>query len=178
MSYDEIIKQYSRSIFGLTIEQCKQLDELLNNLSNNNSIITLDCYKPFIKVKKGDRTFFTYYGIPVINELWPFLNALARISNNVISLDEEEKKLALQLSGNLKLFVTPECTKCPIAAELLYQVVIVNNKLDLEVIDIGEYTEYMDKYRVLSTPKIIFNEKEFPGSFPPHILLKMLARST
>ncbi|ARM76660.1 thioredoxin family protein [Acidianus manzaensis] len=178
MSYDYIIKQYSKSIFGLSIEQCKQSEDIINNLSENNSIINANCGKPFIKVKKGDRTFFTYYGIPAVNELWPFLNALTRISNNVINLDEEEKNLATQISGNLKLFVTPECTKCPIAAELLYQVSILNDKVNLEIIDIEEYNEYVDKYRVLSTPKIILNEKEFPGGFPPHILLKMLAKSS
>ncbi|AWR98330.1 glutaredoxin [Acidianus sulfidivorans JP7] len=177
MSYDYIIKQYSKSIFGLSIEQCKQPEEIINNLSANNSIITSSCTKPFVKIKKGDRVFFTYYGIPAVNELWPFLNALARISNNVINLDEEEKKLAGQIAGNLKLFVTPDCTKCPIAAELLYQVSILNDKINLEIIDIDEYNEFIDKYRVLSTPKIIFNEKEFPGGFPPHILLKMLAKS-
>lgn len=177
MSYDYVIKQYSRKIHGIIIEQCKQPDELLNYLSENNTIIKAECEKPFVKIKKDNRTFFTYYGVPAVNELWPFLNALTRISNNIINLDDEEKNLALQISGNLKLFITPECTKCPIAAELLYQVAILNEKVELEIVDVEAYSEYIERYRVYSTPKIVFNGKEFPGGFPPRILLKMLAKS-
>lgn len=178
MNYDNVIKQYSKAIHGLTIEHCRQPEELINNLFGSNTLISLNCDKPLIRVKKGQRTLFTYYGVPAVNELWPFLNALIRASNGIINLDQEEKNLAIKISGNIKLFVTPQCTKCPIAAELLYQVAILNNKVDLEIIDVEEYEEYIEKYRVLSTPKIVFNGKEFPGGFPPQILLKMLSKSS
>lgn len=177
MSYDAIIKQYSLVIRGLKIEECLA-DNLFEEMKGNNEIIKIEgCNRPVIKVEKGGRRFFTYYGIPEINELWPFLNALVRISSNTVHLQDEEAEFAKKLKGDLKLFVTATCTRCPAVAELFYQVSIINEKVNLEIYDVGVYEEYIEKYRVLSTPKIIYNEKEFPA-FPPLILLKMLAKST
>ena len=179
MSYDPIISQYSKFIKGLTIEQCKA-DEVVDKLTEGNNIIEKDsCDKPYIKVLKNNRLFFTYYGIPTANELWPFLNSLIRVANNAVQLDEKEKAEAVKIRGNIKLFVTPDCTKCPIAAELLYQIPIVNESVSLEIIDVTEYEELGKKYRVLNVPKIVLNENvEIPGGFPPHIILKMLVKGS
>jgi alkyl hydroperoxide reductase subunit AhpF len=177
MSYDPIIKQYSNVIKGLKIEECLA-DDLFDEMKVNNEIVKLDgCNRPVIKVEKEGRRFFTYYGVPKINELWPFLNALVRISFNTVHLQDDEMELAKKLKGNLKLFVTATCTHCPAVAELFYQISIINESVNLEIYDVDVYEEYIDKYHVLSTPKIVYNEKEFP-SFPPLILLKMLAKST
>ncbi|EZQ07027.1 MULTISPECIES: thioredoxin family protein [Acidianus] len=179
MSYDYIIKQYLQVISNISIVQCKA-NEITDQLKEKIEIENIDsCNKPFIKVNKGKRTYFTYYGVPTMNELWPFLNALARISQEITQLDEKERELATQISGNIKLFVTPDCTKCPITAELLYQLPLINDKVVLEIIDVETYLELREKFRVMSVPKIVLDDKkELPGGFPPHILLKMLAKSS
>ena len=179
MSYDNIIFQYAKFIKGLTIEHCKN-EELIQKLSDGNNVIEKEgCDKPYVKVIKDDRVYFTYYGIPAVNELWPFLNSLLRISKGVVQLDEKEKEQAVKIKGNIKLFVTPDCTKCPIAAELLYQIPIVNSNVSLEIIDVTEYEEMGKKYRVLNVPKIVLNEAvEIPGGFPPNIILKMLVKGS
>lgn len=179
MSYDSIISQYSKFIKGLTIEECKLTDEFSFLENGNNVIKRDDCEKPFVKVSKGERAYFIYYGIPSVNEFWPFLNSLVRISNNVVQLEEKEKESVLKIKGNIKLFVTPDCTKCPITAELLYQIPVINNNVFLEIIDVNEYEELGKKYHVLSVPKIVLNDKvEIPGGFPPHIILKMLVKGS
>lgn len=179
MSYDYVISQYINYIRGLTIEGCKS-DEILDYFKDKLNIISKEgCDKPYIKVLKNKRLYFTYYGIPTENEFWPFLNALVRVSNDTIHLDEKEKELASKIAGNIKLFVTPDCTKCPIAAELLYQLPILNNNINLEIIDVTTYEDLGKKYRVLNVPKIVLNEKvEVPGSFTPIIILKMLAKGS
>jgi len=179
MSYEQIIRQYLTAIHGITLEYCNSDDFISYFIGSSIELRKIECKKPLIVVKKDDRIFFSYYGIPEINELWPFLNALVRISNNKVQLDSSEMEMAATISGNIKLFVTPDCTKCPIAAELLYQLPIINKKTSLEIIDITSYTELGEKYRVLSVPKIVLNDKtELPGSFPPAILLKMLVKSS
>jgi alkyl hydroperoxide reductase subunit AhpF len=179
MSYEQIIKQYLTAIHEITLEYCNADDFISFFLGSSIELKKIECKKPLIVVRKNGRIFFSYYGIPEINELWPFLNALVRISNNKVQLDSSEREIAATISGNIKLFVTPDCTKCPIAAELLYQLPIINEKINLEIIDITTYAELGEKYRVLSVPKIILNDKiELPGSFPPNILLKMLSKSS
>ncbi|BCU69119.1 thioredoxin family protein [Stygiolobus caldivivus] len=180
MSYDNIISQYAKFVKGLTLEHCKEEEELVYKLSNENNVIEKDgCDKPYIKVLKNDRVYFIYYGVPTSNELWPFLNALIRVSNNVVQLDEKERSEAMKIKGNIKLFVTPDCTKCPIAAELLYQLPVINENINLEIIDVTEYEDLGKKYRVLNVPKIVLNDSaEIPGGFPPHIILKMLIKSS
>jgi len=179
MSYDYIVSQYINYIHDLTIESCKG-NEILDYFKDKLNIVSKEgCDKPYIKVYKGNRLYFTYYGIPSVNEFWPFLNALVRISNNAIQLDDKEKELASKINGNVKLFVTPDCTKCPIAAELLYQLPIYNENVNLEIIDVEAYEDLGKKFRVLNVPKIILNEKvEVPGTFPPAIILKMLAKGS
>jgi len=179
MSYEQIIRQYLTAIHEITLEYRDADDFISYFLDGNIELRKIECKKPLIIVRKNDRIFFSYYGIPEINELWPFLNALVRISNNKVQLEPSERDIAVTISGNIKLFVTPDCTKCPIAAELLYQLPIINEKISLEIIDITTYAELGEKYRVLSVPKIVLNDKiELPGSFPPNILLKMLAKSS
>jgi len=179
MSYKNIIKSYLSAVKKeVIIQQCKG-EELFDEFKDYINVETVsECEKPFVRVKKGDRVYFTYYGIPVANELWPFLNSLVRISNNLVNLDEKELELARQVKGSIKLFVTPDCTKCPITAEFLYQVSQVNENVKLEVYDVTEYREEGERYRVLSVPKIVFNEKvEIPGTFPSVIILKMMLKT-
>ncbi|AOL15537.1 glutaredoxin [Sulfolobus sp. A20] len=179
MSYDYIIKQYSSAIKpNVKILQCKG-DDLFDNMKSFLNIEKLNnCEKPVVKVVKDSRTIFTYHGLPIVNELWPFLNALVRLSNDVIHLEEKELELAKQIRGNLKLFVTPDCTKCPITAEFLYQVAQVNENINLEIYDVTEYEDVKEKYRVLSVPKIIYNDKvEIPGTFPTLMILKMILKA-
>ncbi|AAY79756.1 thioredoxin family protein [Sulfolobus acidocaldarius] len=179
MSYDNIIREYTRAIkSNITIYYCDG-EELINYLKD--VVVTKqleECQKPLIKVQKDNRTYFTYYGIPTANELWPFLNALARISNDIVQLDQKEIELAKGIRGNIKLFVTPDCTKCPITAEFLYQLVQINPDVTLEIFDVTEYEYEKEKYRVLSVPKIVFNERtEIPGGFPSTIILKMMIKA-
>ncbi|MBW9140479.1 MAG: thioredoxin family protein [Candidatus Aramenus sp.] len=179
MSYDPVIRQYLNAINGITIEFCNAEDFVVSLKKEGVTLEAINCEKPTIRVRRGNRVYFTYRGIPQMNELWPFLNALVRVSNNVVHLDEKEMEMAKVIRGNVKLFVTPDCTKCPLAAELLYQLPIVNDNVDLEVIDVNDYPDLAKKFRVMSVPKIVLNEKaEIPGSFPPHILLKMMAKSS
>ncbi|MEL9969987.1 MAG: thioredoxin family protein [Metallosphaera sp.] len=180
MSYESIIKQYLKMIGNLKIKYCKASDFISQLTGANVSFEErTDCQKPELQVWVNERRMFSYMGIPSMNELWPFLNALVRISNNSVQLDPQELELAKSVVGNVKLFVTPDCTKCPIAAELLYQVALVNDKVSLEIIDTETYDEIAKKYHVLSVPKIVLNEKtEIPGGFPPNIVLKMLAKSS
>ena len=179
MSYDYVIRQYSRAIKpNVKIVECKG-EELFSQLRELMTIETSnECSKPIVKVMRDNRNYFTYYGIPIANELWPFLNALVRISNDVIHLDEKEVEMAKQIKGNIKLFVTPDCTKCPVTAEFLYQVAQINSNISLEIYDVTEYEKERDKYRVLSVPKIVFNEKaEIPGTFPSIVILKMMLKA-
>jgi alkyl hydroperoxide reductase subunit AhpF len=169
---ERLISEYTKLVKGLTLEGCKA-EELLREFEDGNLVvINQDCEKPYIRVKKGSRTYFTYYGIPSSNELLPFLNSLLWISNNNVDIDVKG------ISGEVKLFVTPTCTKCPITAELLYKLVIVNDKMNLEVYDAEIYEEEAKKFRVLSVPKIIINGKELPGTFPTKILIEMMIRAS
>ncbi|WP_338602038.1 thioredoxin family protein [Sulfolobus tengchongensis] len=182
MSYDYVIKQYLSAIKAkegnIKIQECKG-EELFYQFKDFVNVETIqDCNRPFAKVIKDNRIYFTYYGIPIVNELWPFLNSLIRISNNVVNLDEKELELAKKIKGNVKLFVTPDCTKCPITAEFLYQVAQINENVELEIYDVTEYEEEKEKYRVLSVPKIVFNSRvEIPGGFPSIVILKMMLRA-
>lgn len=161
MSYDNIIKQYVKVIKGLKIEHCKA-EEFISQLDGAEIEIgeMKECEKPMIQVIANGRRYFSYLGIPTMNELWPFLNALVRISTNKVQLDQQELEMANSVKGNVKLFVTPDCTKCPIAAELLYQIALVNKNVNLEIIDSEAYEELAKKYHVMSVPKIVLNEKK------------------
>ncbi|QKQ99223.1 glutaredoxin [Metallosphaera tengchongensis] len=180
MSYDYIIKQYIKMIKDVKVRHCKAT-EFLSQLQGASIQIEEDnnCNNPELHVYAAGRKYFSYYGIPAVNELWPFLNALVRASTGVVQLDQQELEMAKKIRGNIKLFVTQDCTKCPIAAELLYQVALVNQNVTLEVIDSEMYDSLAKQFHVMNVPKIVLNEKtEIPGGFPPNIVLKMLMKSS
>ncbi|MEM1627078.1 MAG: thioredoxin family protein [Sulfolobaceae archaeon] len=169
---EKLASEYVKDIRGLTLEGCKS-EEFLREFEKGNSIvINRDCEKPYIKIKRGSRTYFTYYGIPSGNELLPFLNSLIWVVNGSVDLE------AKGISGEVKLFVTPSCTKCPFVAELLYKLALVNDRMSLEIYDAEVYEEEASKFRVLSVPKIIINGKEIPGSFLTRVLIEMMLRAS
>ncbi|MCY0860045.1 MAG: thioredoxin family protein [Sulfolobaceae archaeon] len=178
MDYINTVKEIlgDLSTPSLILRVCKISDDLLNLFDYLKSRIEVidECYKPVVEVVKT-RKYFTYYGEPRENELLPFLNSLSRIEKGYTELSEDEKAKAKQISLNLKLFVTPTCTVCPIVADYLYQLAQESEGLQLEVYDIIEYDELQEKYRVYNVPKLVINDKlSLPGGLPKEIILKTL----
>ena len=121
-----------------------------------------ECERPFVRVKAFNRTLFTYYGVPQVNELLPFLEALEAVKEGRARLEDDELEIAKRVKGEAKLFVTPTCPYCPNYADLLYNVAIANENFYLEVYDVTVYEEMIEKYLVRSTPKLVFNGKVVP----------------
>lgn len=175
MSYEYLIKQYANYIkSNIELVHCK-VKELVDSLKAKEKEIR-ECNKPFIKVLKDDRLYFIYYGIPTGDQLWTFLNALVRISNNIVHLNEMEKKEAMGLNGIIKVYVNAECSRCSAALDTLYQVTLLNDKVKLEVIDVSFYEELMRGFNLEELPVIEVNEKiKVKGSgYSTALLLKSL----
>ncbi|MBP1357422.1 MAG: thioredoxin family protein [Sulfolobus sp.] len=158
---------------------CKA-DEIVQYVSDMNLNVEVfnECEKPVIEVINVDekRKYFAYHGVPILNELNPFLIALKRIMGyESIDLAPHEIEVVKRINGNLKMFLTPYCTVCPLVADLLYQIVVVADKLNLEIYDITINEEFKEKYKVYSVPKLVLNDKiSIPGGFPREVIIKTL----
>ncbi|MGC9105391.1 MAG: thioredoxin family protein [Thermoprotei archaeon] len=152
------------------VEVCKA-EEVLEHL---DGLVKGDCDKPYARVKEGDRTLFTYYGVPAVNELFPFVEVAKSVDSG---LNEEEANLVKLLKGTVKLLVTPTCPYCPKYVELFYRASLVNENLRVEVYDLTVNEELIERYHVRSTPKILYNEKPIPA-LDPLVVLKAMSRMT
>ncbi|MCY0860693.1 MAG: glutaredoxin [Sulfolobaceae archaeon] len=170
MSYDYLLKQYSNYIKpNLEVVTCKS-DKIFEKL-NLKVEIEESCEKPYIKVLKNNRLYFTYYGIPSSYQLWSFMNALVRISNDLVHLSGPEREIASKLKGTIRVHVTPECSRCSAALDVLYQVAIINDQVKLEVIDDGEKVRDPEELPIIE----VDGKVKVKGSgYSPILLLKSL----
>ncbi len=170
MSYDYLLKQYSNYIKpNLEIVTCKS--EKLFERMDIKVKVEEGCEKPYIKVLKNNRLYFTYYGIPSSYQLWSFMNALVRISNDLVHLNDSEREIASKLKGTIRVHVAPECSRCSAALEVLYQVAIINDQVRLEVIDDEGKTRDPEELPIIE----VDGKVKVKGSgYSPILLLKSL----
>ena len=102
-----------------------------------------------------------YSGIPVGNELAPFLDILSWRDPADTGLDESvrERVASIDLPAELKLYVTPECHFCPKAVRLVAAFALVNPLLRVNIIDGLLFPELSENDGVRSVPTLILDNR-------------------
>jgi len=131
-----------------------------------------------------------YYGLPSGQEFAPFIYVHEYISEGV-RLDKHvvEEVDSIETPMHIKVFVTPECPYCPIVADFMNQVGIINNNILVETIEAFEHPYEADKYHVMYVPFVAITRIEdyevygatpvevVPGYVPPEELIEVLKRA-
>ncbi|HYV02392.1 MAG TPA: thioredoxin family protein, partial [Actinomycetota bacterium] len=109
-----------------------------------------------------------FFGIPAGFELAALLQALAELSSGDPALQPStvEALAGLHEDVVIKVFVTPTCPYCP-RALMAMQMAMASNRVRAEVVEVTEFPELADRYRVMAVPTIVINDSaEAAGALP------------
>ncbi len=110
-----------------------------------------------------------FFGIPAGYALSTLVEDLLDLSTGTTNLSEQTRTALLDVKQDLhvQVFVTPTCPYCPSVARLAHQLAIENEHITADVIDISEFTDLAQRYRVQGVPKTVINDRvEFAGALP------------
>jgi len=129
---------------------------------------------PAILIHGAEEYNVRFFGIPAGYEFGALVEDIVDISTREPEVEPKIAKIVQNIEKPvwIKVFVTPTCPYCPIAARTAHKFAILNTNITSDVIEAMEFTELADKYGVYAVPKIIINDKvEFEGAVPDSFFL-------
>lgn len=123
-----------------------------------------------------DRFKISYVGAPVGEEGRTLIMAIIFASNNGTLLSEQSLKRLSDLKEprHIQVFVSPTCPYCPQHALVAISAAIALPELiTVEVIEMYENKDYMDKYHIITVPYTVINEVMIgAGVRPPELFVE------
>lgn len=155
---------------------CKPTEELLREIAGLSDLVSLRIHYiednpeakatygveriPAIVLRGQGPKFVKFYGMPGGTEFPTFIEVLVDISRAEALLSEESVNALQTLAGDvsLKVFVTPTCQYCPAMMRVAYQMAFISPHVTAEVIEVNEFPDLADKYKVQAVPLTIMND--------------------
>lgn len=142
----------------------RQLEKMMNSLTDLTSKIIIEKITanelevPIVKFKDYPIRF---HGIPTGHEFNPFILTMYYISTQKSAFDEKQIQQVKQITKPVKIEIgiTLSCHFCPDVVSMIEQMVLKNKQIELDIYDINLLKEFKEKYRIMSVPAILFNEK-------------------
>ena len=174
---------------------CKQTQTMLQELAGLNDLIRLNVH--ILDEAKEEREKYgiervpatvvrgmtggaaKYYGMPAGTEFPAFLETLVDFSRLEVLLTPESAQALVDLPAEVtvKVFVTPTCGYCPGQMRLAYQSAMVSEKVRAEVIEVNEFPELGEAYKVQAVPLTVIGERVLiPGATPEKDYVEQLVK--
>ncbi len=193
--FEEMVGDVELIVFTQELECqfCKETRELVLELAalspkikpkiydfvlNGDEVIKYNIKKiPAIAIVGNSDYGIRYYGFPAGYELSVLVTGIIDVSKGVASLPDSIKKRLAEIKKpvHIQVFVTPTCPYCPAAARTAYQLAIENEFISVDVIEMTEFPQLVQKYGIMSTPHIVINEDTaFVGAQSPEVFLEQM----
>jgi alkyl hydroperoxide reductase subunit AhpF len=134
-------------------------------------------YVPCMVLSKGEFARIRYFGVPAGYEVGPFSDAVSELSHSFTKLAPSSKSALVNVRrrANIKVFVLPTCTFCPIVARHAYRVAIESKMVTTEIIDSAIFTELSQKHLVQGVPKVLLNDiTDITGAMNESVFIEKL----
>jgi glutaredoxin-like protein len=161
---------------------CKPAREMLQEISALHDMISLRVHYfedntsekaqfgvervPGIVMRNQPGAMVKFYGIPGGTEFPMFIESIIDLSRAEVLLSEESAQSlsALEVDISLKVFVTPTCPYCPAMMRAAYQMAMVSPRIHAEAIEVNEFPDLADRYKVQAVPLTVINDSvAIPG---------------
>lgn len=171
----------------------KEIKELMQELATTSNKIEVELYDftrdsekikqynidkiPAIAIIGKEDYGVRFYGIPSGYEFSSLVEDIIDVSRGTTDLPE---KIRNQLGSinkpiHIQVFVTPTCPYCPKVVRLAHKFAIENDLIISDMIEATEFPNLALKYRVMSVPKTVINEKiEFVGALSEEDFLEYI----
>ncbi|WP_050615186.1 FAD-dependent oxidoreductase [Bacillus testis] len=110
----------------------------------------------------GNYSGVKYHGVPGGHELNSFILAIYNLAGPGQALDAAILSEIKQISkkANIKVMVSLACHYCPDVVVGAQRIAIENPNVEAEMVDISQFPDIKTKYKVMSVPAMIINDKE------------------
>jgi len=171
---------------------CKETKEILDFLVSLTPLIKVEEYEvkskkaqeneiklvpALVLTNKNVKGRIRYFGVPSGYEFSTLFETLVALSKKENELSERGKEEIRKINKkvHIKVFVTPGCPYCAGAAKLANYFAMENENIISDIIEVSEFPELIEKYQVMSVPKVVINDSvEFVGAIPePFFILHL-----
>lgn len=170
---------------GQECDYCKETRELLEEVTALSEKLHLET-KDFVRDKQeADSLGVTripafvlqgrakgsvrYFGIPAGYEFSTLIEDIIDVSRGTTNLSDITREILATVDQDLhiQVFVTTTCPYCPRAARLAHKLAIENEHITADVVEVSEFIDMAQLYRVQGVPKTVVNERiEIVGAVP------------
>ncbi|MGA1866568.1 MAG: hypothetical protein ACMUFK_03770 [Thermoplasmatota archaeon] len=139
----------------------------------------VDHFPAFVILDKDGKDHgIRFYGCPIGNIFTSFVTALTMLSSGDHSLEEEKLEEARALDQtDIQVLVTPNAPAINGTIDITQMLAYVNENVKACVIDLVQFPDIAEQYRVLGIPKTIINETQhYTGPFTLGECLEILKK--
>ncbi|MBX5448956.1 protein disulfide oxidoreductase [Thermogemmatispora sp.] len=181
---------------GHECQFCKETRELLEEVASLSDKIHLqikDFYRDEVQAKQLQieripafilegkaRGRLRFFGIPAGYEFSTLIEDIRALSRGDLSLSPQtlQQLQTLQQNLHIQVFVTPTCPYCPRMALLAHQLAMASERVTADVVEISEFVDLAQRYRVQGVPKTVINDRlEVLGAVPEARLMQQIAQA-
>ncbi len=170
---------------GQECDYCKETRELLEEVTAPSEKLHLEM-RDFVRDKQeADSLGVTripafvlqgrakgkvrYFGIPAGYEFSTLIEDIIDVSKGTTNLSDTTREALATVDQDLhiQVFVTPTCPYCPRVARLAHKLAIENEHITADVVEVSEFIDMAQLYRVQGVPKTVVHERiEMVGAVP------------
>lgn len=112
--------------------------------------------------KNREYTGVKFHGVPGGHELNSFILAIYNVGGPGQQVSEEIIKSvkAIDKKVNIKVCVSLSCHLCPDVVVSAQRLAIENENIEAEMLDIANFKEIKDKFKIMSVPAMIINDEK------------------
>lgn len=137
-------------------DECKELSNKITVEKSESTSSYLELFN-----SKNESSNIKFQGVPGGHEFNSFIVALYNVAGPGKELANNIKEEIMNLKEtDLKVLISLSCTMCPEVVQASQQISSLNNKVSSTMIDINHNKEMKDKYKVMSVPALVINDKD------------------
>ena len=153
-SISKELEAFVRGLAGLTDKLSVMVAE----------VVDAESYLPCVRVcrEDGTPTGLAFHGVPGGHEFTSFVLGLYNAAGPGQMILREVRERIKEISGpvDMKIFVTLSCTLCPDLVKAAQRIAAENPNVTAEVYDLRHFEALKDRYKIMSVPCILLNNKD------------------
>lgn len=166
------------SIVDESLKSSIELRDLILDIENLSDKVKVEIYRkgeskdiekkinsdkyPVVALLDRDENYsgVKFHGVPGGHELNSFILSIYNLAGPGQEISEEILKDIRQIDKkvNIKVCVSLSCHLCPEVVVSSQRIAIENENIEAEMIDISNFKDLKDKYKIMSVPAIIIND--------------------